>query len=102
MASASNLPMCSFCGKSHAEVLKLIAGPSVYICDSCINTCNGILDRELSKDAHRRLAGICRTLKQYVIGLYRACLEWFQKHVLDTVLFLRSARTQHAAQLVPC
>jgi ATP-dependent Clp protease ATP-binding subunit ClpX len=41
MARASNLTMCSFCGKSHAEVRKLIAGPGVYICDNCINVCKG-------------------------------------------------------------
>ena len=44
MARASNLTMCSFCGKSHAEVRKLIAGPGVYICDSCIIVCKSILD----------------------------------------------------------
>ncbi len=47
MARASNLTMCSFCGKSHAEVKKLIAGPGVYICDGCINVCRGILEKEL-------------------------------------------------------
>lgn len=51
MARASNLTMCSFCGKSHAEVKKLIAGPGVYICDSCINVCKGILDKELGDEA---------------------------------------------------
>ncbi|MEM1295697.1 MAG: ATP-dependent Clp protease ATP-binding subunit ClpX [Verrucomicrobiota bacterium] len=50
MARASNLTMCSFCGKSHAEVKKLIAGPGVYICDSCINVCKGILDKELGEE----------------------------------------------------
>ena len=40
--------MCSFCGKSHAEVKKLIAGPGVYICDNCILVCKDILDRELN------------------------------------------------------
>ena len=54
MARASNLTMCSFCGKSHAEVRKLIAGPGVYICDSCINVCKGILDKELNEDAKRQ------------------------------------------------
>ena len=39
MARPANLTMCSFCGKSHAEVRKLIAGPGVYICDSCITVC---------------------------------------------------------------
>src|SRR6201982_1801398 len=54
MARASNLTMCSFCGKSHAEVRKLIAGPGVYICDSCINVCKSILDKELNEDARRQ------------------------------------------------
>ncbi len=49
MARASNLTMCSFCGKSHAEVKKLIAGPGVYICDGCINVCRGILEKELNE-----------------------------------------------------
>jgi ClpX C4-type zinc finger len=101
MARASDLIKCSFCGKSHAEVRKLISAPDVYICDSCINVCNGILDKELSKDAHRRLADIRRTLNQYVIGLYRACLEWFQEHVLPKVSFLRSAHTQHEEERTP-
>jgi ATP-dependent Clp protease ATP-binding subunit ClpX len=76
MARASNLTMCSFCGKSHAEVRKLIAGPGVYICDSCINVCKSILDKELSEDARRQSStirvpkpvDIRRSLDQYVIG----------------------------------
>jgi ATP-dependent Clp protease ATP-binding subunit ClpX len=76
MARASNLTMCSFCGKSHAEVRKLIAGPGVYICDSCINVCKSILDKELSEDARRQSsnirvpkpAEIRRLLDQYVVG----------------------------------
>ena len=76
MARASNLTMCSFCGKSHAEVRKLIAGPGVYICDSCINVCKGILDKELNEEARRhstqlqvpKPADIRRQLDNYVIG----------------------------------
>ncbi|MBV8213125.1 MAG: ATP-dependent Clp protease ATP-binding subunit ClpX [Verrucomicrobia bacterium] len=76
MARASNLTMCSFCGKSHAEVRKLIAGPGVYICDNCINVCKGILDKELNEDARRQTttlrvpkpAEIRRELDQNVIG----------------------------------
>ena len=76
MARASNLTMCSFCGKSHAEVRKLIAGPGVYICDSCINVCKSILDKELNEDARRQSSNIRvpkpveirRALDQYVIG----------------------------------
>jgi ATP-dependent Clp protease ATP-binding subunit ClpX len=76
MARATNLTMCSFCGKSHAEVRKLIAGPGVYICDSCINVCKSILDKELNEDARRQSSNIRvpkpqeirRLLDQYVIG----------------------------------
>ena len=76
MARASNLTMCSFCGKSHAEVRKLIAGPGVYICDSCINVCKSILDKELNEDARRQSstirvpkpAEIRHSLDQYVVG----------------------------------
>jgi ATP-dependent Clp protease ATP-binding subunit ClpX len=76
MARASNLTMCSFCGKSHAEVRKLIAGPGVYICDSCINVCKSILDKELNEDARRQSSTIRvpkpveirRLLDQYVVG----------------------------------
>jgi ATP-dependent Clp protease ATP-binding subunit ClpX len=45
--------MCSFCGKSHAEVKKLIAGPGVYICDNCITLCKSVLDKELSAETRR-------------------------------------------------
>jgi len=80
MARASNLTMCSFCGKSHAEVRKLIAGPGVYICDSCINVCKGILDKELSDERRKQSvnlrvpkpAEIRRSLDLHVIGQERA------------------------------
>ena len=80
MARASNLTMCSFCGKSHAEVRKLIAGPGVYICDSCINVCKGILDKELNEDTRRQITTlrvpkpieIRRQLDHFVIGQDRA------------------------------
>ena len=76
MARATNLTMCSFCGKSHSEVRKLIAGPGVYICDSCINVCKGILDKELNEEARRHTtqlrvpkpADLRRQLDNYVIG----------------------------------
>ncbi len=80
MARASNLTMCSFCGKSHAEVRKLIAGPGVYICDSCITVCKGILDKELNDEARKQKttirvpkpAEIMRELDQHVIGQHKA------------------------------
>ncbi len=80
MARASNLTMCSFCGKSHSEVRKLIAGPGVYICDSCITVCKGILDKELNDEAKKQKtairvpkpAEIMRELDQHVIGQVQA------------------------------
>ena len=39
---------CSFCGKNQSEVKKLIAGPSVYICDECVSLCNDIIKEDLS------------------------------------------------------
>ncbi len=53
MARPSITTMCSFCGKAHSEVKRLIAGPAVYICDNCINLCKAILDKELSADTKR-------------------------------------------------
>ncbi|MFV0338901.1 MAG: ATP-dependent Clp protease ATP-binding subunit ClpX [Chthoniobacterales bacterium] len=76
MARTNQLTMCSFCGKSHAEVKKLVAGPGVYICDSCINVCKGILDKELdttSRDKKPQLkipkpAELKQSLDEYVVG----------------------------------
>jgi ATP-dependent Clp protease ATP-binding subunit ClpX len=50
MARPNNITLCSFCGKSHAEVKKLIAGPAVYICDNCVLLCKSVLDKELSAE----------------------------------------------------
>ena len=76
MAKSSRMTLCSFCGKSQAEVKKIIAGPGVYICDSCVNVCKTIIDREIkvpaaeSRPAFRLLkpAEIKKTLDDYVIG----------------------------------
>jgi ATP-dependent Clp protease ATP-binding subunit ClpX len=48
MARPTNITLCSFCGKSHAEVRKLIQGPGVYICDNCVVLCKSVLDKELA------------------------------------------------------
>src|SRR5437016_3784758 len=53
MARPTNITLCSFCGKSHAEVKKLIAGPGVYICDNCVVLCKQVLDKELSTQARK-------------------------------------------------
>ncbi len=71
---------CSFCGKSQHEVRKLIAGPSVFICDECIELCNDIIRDEIAGDAAGEGEGnslptpqeICDILDQYVIGQSQA------------------------------
>jgi ATP-dependent Clp protease ATP-binding subunit ClpX len=63
---------CSFCGKSEHEVRKLIAGPSVYICDECVDLCNDIIREEVhAKPAQKGLPKpqeIRAVLDEYVIG----------------------------------
>src|SRR5216684_3533575 len=71
---------CSFCGKSQHEVRKLIAGPSVFICDECIDLCNDIIREEATTDPGQKAAKsdlpspheICEILDQYVIGQVQA------------------------------
>jgi ATP-dependent Clp protease ATP-binding subunit ClpX len=71
---------CSFCGKSQHEVKKLIAGPSVFICDECIELCNDIIREEVQGDAIGKTAKsdlpvpheICQILDQYVIDQVQA------------------------------
>ena len=71
--------VCSFCGKSQDEVRKLIAGPTVYICDECIDLCNDIIAEECDHDEAISSSSnvpkpmeIKRVLDQYVIGQERA------------------------------
>ncbi len=76
MAKSSRMTLCSFCGKSQAEVKKIIAGPGVYICDSCVNVCKTIIDREVKispaegRPAFRlhKPSELKKTLDDYVIG----------------------------------
>jgi ATP-dependent Clp protease ATP-binding subunit ClpX len=69
---------CSFCGKSQHEVRKLIAGPSVFICDECVDLCNDIIREEIhenGEDAESKLPiphEIFQVLDEYVIGQSRA------------------------------
>ena len=91
---------CSFCGKSQHEVRKLIAGPSVFICDECVELCNDII-REETKGG---LAGkgkdggvptpqdICGTLNDYVIGQDRA------KRVLSVAVHNHYKRLSHGSK----
>ena len=76
----ANLLVCSFCGKAQNEVRKLIAGPTVYICDECVELCNDIISEEYEvegnlEEKRRRIpkpAEINKTLDEYVIGQERA------------------------------
>src|SRR5512138_666742 len=54
MARPTTITLCSFCGKSHAEVRKLIAGPGVYICDNCVLLCKQVLDKEFASTTARQ------------------------------------------------
>ena len=52
---------CSFCGKAQKEVKKLIAGPTVYICNECVDLCNEIIDDEDVKDIESELEAVSYT-----------------------------------------
>ena len=79
-AGGEKLLYCSFCGKSQHEVRKLIAGPSVFICDECIDLCNDIIREEATTDTGAKTSKsdlpspheICDILDQYVIGQVQA------------------------------
>jgi len=65
---------CSFCGKSHDEVKKLIAGPTVYICDECIDLCNDIIVEDWTQEKAREMRQLPKPkevksiLDEYVVG----------------------------------
>jgi ATP-dependent Clp protease ATP-binding subunit ClpX len=80
MARPTQLSLCSFCGKSHAEVRKLIQGPGVYICDNCVILCKNVLDKELRNESRKTIprlsvpkpAEIRRQLDLHCIGQEQA------------------------------
>jgi len=95
--SSEKLLYCSFCGKSQHEVKKLIAGPSVFICDECIDLCNDII-RDESSGEPNAAAGksdlpapqeICGILDQYVIGQEKA------KRILSVAVYNHYKRLKH-------
>jgi ATP-dependent Clp protease ATP-binding subunit ClpX len=87
--------VCSFCGKGQREVKKLIAGPTVYICDECIDLCNDIIAEEGTKEESQigelslpKPAEIKATLDEYVIGQDQA------KKVLSVAVYNHYKRIQ--------
>ncbi|MDE2441167.1 MAG: ATP-dependent Clp protease ATP-binding subunit ClpX [Betaproteobacteria bacterium] len=97
--SQEKLLYCSFCGKSQHEVKKLIAGPSVFICDECIALCNDIIRDELPEEAAK--AGrsdlptpreISSILDQYVIG------QEVAKRILSVAVYNHYKRLRHTAK----
>ncbi|MBP6902148.1 MAG: ATP-dependent Clp protease ATP-binding subunit ClpX [Burkholderiaceae bacterium] len=97
-ASGEKVLYCSFCGKSQHEVKKLIAGPSVFICDECIELCNDIIRDEAPAEGPAAKAGkselptpseIKTTLDQYVIGQAAA------KRTLSVAVYNHYKRLKH-------
>ncbi len=99
-ASSEKLLYCSFCGKSQHEVRKLIAGPSVFICDECIELCNDIIREEMQGDETTKLIKsnlpvpreICQILDQYVIGQESA------KKILSVAVYNHYKRLRNVAK----
>ncbi len=97
-SGSKKLPHCSFCGKSQHEVRKLIAGPSVFVCDECINLCNEIIRDEaaiahnnthISKAELPAPQEIKIFLDQYVIGQERA------KKILSVAVYNHYKKLKH-------
>ena len=97
-ADSKNTLYCSFCGKSQHEVRKLIAGPTVFICDECVELCMDIIREEhkcslvKSRDGVPTPSDICSVLDDYVIGQDHA------KRVLSVAVHNHYKRLNHGAR----
>ncbi len=99
-SGGEKLLYCSFCGKSQHEVRKLIAGPSVFICDECIDLCNDIIRDEISSEQGAKGGKsdlptpkeICAILDQYVIGQDPA------KRILSVAVYNHYKRLKHLSK----
>jgi ATP-dependent Clp protease ATP-binding subunit ClpX len=98
-SGGEKLLYCSFCGKSQHEVRKLIAGPSVFICDECIELCNDIIREESATDKGKPTKSdlptpreICGILDEYVIG------QELAKKILSVAVYNHYKRLKHLSK----
>ena len=97
-SDSKNTLYCSFCGKSQHEVRKLIAGPTVFICDECVELCMDIIREETKNNLVKSSEGvptprdICNVLDDYVIG------QEIAKRVLSVAVHNHYKRLNHAAK----
>jgi len=93
--NSKNILYCSFCGKSQHEVRKLIAGPTVFICDECVELCMDIIKEENKSSLVKHQDGvpspkeICNVLDDYVIG------QQFAKEILSVAVHNHYKRLNH-------